>query len=551
MKSDFFKLKTLVCMQLRDKLDLSFAKSIRSLIIKIALAVLKLVVITALFFGLFYFSNLLSVFSFSGVLPDTVVNLLFTAIQLMSIVTCTVGLTQALYLTQDNKVLLTLPVKSSDVFFSKLLLYYIFELKKNLTLTLPIFIAYGIVCNAVWYYYFWMLVCFVFVSLLPVAIGAALSIPSLYIAAFVKNYRWLQAVLATIAATGITLLLFWIVGQLPENIDLVGQWGSISASIQKFLKDVASVFRPYYLLTLMIVGGSLRISSQLFGGDTFVSLGVLVGVLAVLLTFSYFVVKPLFLKMASKEFEFGTAKRKNAKNICHTVAASAFDEAAKINLRSSRYLLGMVVQLVLPALMVYFQSRLYAAMNTSYSGAIMTQCFSVLIIAVAAVSFNNRYASVYSREGNARNILKTRPINPIFTLLSRIYIRAAVATVSVIAAAIVYSVESGLSAINCILTSFMLVALVLAHLLWAAESDLMNSQAEQYDTVGLEFDNPNERKAGVTGFLCAVILVGAMYLFTDRGVTTSLIKCSVIAAAFLAARFYLFTTRAKLYFIEK
>ena len=83
MKSDLFKLKTLVAMQLKDKLDLSFVKSTRSLIIKIVLSLVKLIVVTGLFFVLFYFSNVLSIFSFSGVLPDTVVNVLFTVIQLL------------------------------------------------------------------------------------------------------------------------------------------------------------------------------------------------------------------------------------------------------------------------------------------------------------------------------------------------------------------------------------------------------------------------------------------------------------------------------------
>lgn len=551
MKSDLFKLKTLVAMQLKDKLDLSFVKSTRSLIIKIVLSLVKLIVVTGLFFVLFYFSNVLSIFSFSGVLPDTVVNVLFTVIQLMSVITCTVGLTQALYLTQDNRVLLTLPVTPENVFLSKLLLYYVFELKKNVTLTLPIFIAYGIVCGAVWYYYLWMLVGFVFVSLLPVALGAVLSIPSLYVAMFVKNYRWLQALLATVAATLVTLLLFWLVGRLPKNIDLVGQWGSISASIQRFLKSIATVFKPYYLLTLMIVGSSLRISSGLFGGNTFATFGVLVAALAALLAIAYFVVKPLFLKMASKEFEFGTVRRKAQKNVCHGVAASAFDESAKMSFRSGRYVLGLAIQLVLPALLVFFQAKLYAAMNTSYSGAIMTQCFSILVIAVTTLAFNNKYASVYSREGNARNILKTRPVNPIFTLLSRIYIRAIVATVSSVIAVIVYAVEARIAAQNAVLMIIMVVALALAHLLWAAEMDLMNSQAEQYHTVGLEFDNPNERRASVVGFLSAGLLVGAMYMFTDRGLTTSLVKCGIIAVAFLAARTYLFVTRTKLYFVEK
>ncbi len=546
------KLKTLVAMQLQDKIDTSFTKSKRGWIFKIVFAVVKPVVVTALFWFVFYLCNMLSVFSFSGVLPDTLISTLFTVVQLMSVITCTVGLTRALYLTSDNKVLLTLPVSPESIFFSKLILYYIFEVKKNALLTLPMFVAYGIVNGAIWYYYPWVLVCFVLVSLLPVAIGAVLSIPALYAATFVKNFKWLQAVLATIAIAAVTVFLFWLVNQLPQNIDLIGQWGNISAAINGFLDDFAkNWFVPYYYVTLMMVGGSARISATLFGGDTFVILAAFLATMAAFLVVAYFVARPLFVSMASKQFEFGTSATKPCANQKHTVAASAFSESAKMSFRSSRFVLELVVQLVLPALLVFFQSKLYAAMNTSYSGAIMTRCFSVLVLAVTTLSFNNQYASVYSREGNARNILKTRPIKPVYTLLSRVYIRAIASTLSVIMASVAYAMQSQIGFAAAALIAVAVSALSLAHLLWSAEMDLMNSQADQYDTVGLEFDNPNERKASIVGFICSLLLVGLLYLFTDGGLTVSLVKCALVCFAFLGARIYLFLTRAKLYFVEK
>ena len=150
MKTYLRNLKTLVLMQLKDKLDLSFVRSVRSTIIKTVLAIVKLVVAVAIFYLLFFVCNILSVFRPAGLIPDSVVNILFTIIQLLSIVTCTVGLTKTLYMTEDNKVLLTLPVNSTCVYISKLILFYIFELKKNVMLTLPIFKAYGMVNGAEW-----------------------------------------------------------------------------------------------------------------------------------------------------------------------------------------------------------------------------------------------------------------------------------------------------------------------------------------------------------------------------------------------------------------
>ena len=156
MKTYLRDLKTLVMMQLKDKLDLSFVRSVRSTVIKATLSVLKLAVAVVAFYLVFFVSKLLSVFRPFGYVPDTVVNLIFSLIQLMSVVTCTVGLAKTLYMTADNKVLLTLPVSGTCVYMSKLILYYIFELKKNISLTLPLFVAYGLSNDAVWYYYPWL-----------------------------------------------------------------------------------------------------------------------------------------------------------------------------------------------------------------------------------------------------------------------------------------------------------------------------------------------------------------------------------------------------------
>ena len=83
-------------MQLRDKLDLSFIRSVRSTIIKVVLTVIKMAVVIVVFWLLFYVSKMLSVFRPFGYIPDTVVNVIFTLIQLMSVITCTVGLTKTL-----------------------------------------------------------------------------------------------------------------------------------------------------------------------------------------------------------------------------------------------------------------------------------------------------------------------------------------------------------------------------------------------------------------------------------------------------------------------
>jgi len=550
MKDYLSNLKTLVVMQLKDKLDLSFAKSVRSLIIKIVLTILKFVVVAAIFYLLFFVCNLLSVFRPAGRIPDGMLNVIFVLIQLMSVITCTIGLVETLYLASDNRILLALPVNATTIFFSKLVLYYIFEVKKNFSFTLPLFLAYGIINGAVWYYYIWILLGFLIVSLLPVVIGAVLSIPSLFVATFIRRFKWLQAVLALGVAALVTWLIVSVINLIPANINIMGQWGSIFVAIQNFLQTFAKYSTPYYYITLMLVGGTLRISSQLIRGDTMMYLGIMIAVICVLFAISYLLAKPLFVKMASKQFEFEKLTRKPRKNKVHNRKFSPVFESLQMDLRDSKFVFGAFVQLALPAVAVLLLNKLYAAMNTNFSGQLMTKTFNLLIMLLITMSFNNTYANVYSKEANARNILKTRPQSPIYTLVGRISLRVALIILSTVAATVTYLIVSTAERDEIVLMGFITLLVSFSHLLWCAEMDIMHSYADQYATVGVQFDSPNERNATIVGFLLVALFTFMYYFLSDTGTFVSLIKGFVVAVLFTAVRIYLFVTRAKLYFVE-
>lgn len=543
-------LKTLVLMQLKDKLDLSFVKSKRSLLFKSVLSVVKLVAVTAIFYLLFVVCNLLGVFYPTGCIPDTVANVLFTVMQIMSIITCIVGITQALYMTADNRVLLTLPASSATVFFSKLILYYIFELKRNITFTLPMFIAYGMINGAVWYYYLWLIFCFVFISMIPVVISALVSIPALFVATFVKQFKWLQLTLMLIASGLVIWALVAVIGVIPENINIMGTWGSLFVSIQQFLNKFAQVMYPFYCLTLMVVGGTLRISSKLFMGDTFAYFGVMLACLAVLIALSYLLAKPLFIKMASRQFEFEKLTVAPKKNRQFNKKFSPIVETLQMNIRSGRYVLSAIIQLALPAIAILLLNKLYASMNTNYSGEVMTKAFNLLVMLVITLSFNNEYATVYSKEANARNIVKTRPQNPIYTLMGRIVPRMVVILLSTLAVTVTVLCVSGSDKGELVMMGIVTLFVSEAHLLWCAEMDVMHSYADQYATVGVQFDSPNERNATIIGFLLSAFFAFAYYFLSDRGTQSSLVKGILIATALLAARIYLYIIRIKHYFVE-
>ena len=545
------KLKTLVMMQLKDKLDMSFVRSKRAMLFKIAAIIGQVVLSGVAFFVFFYLASRLKLFSFSGLVPSSLVTAMFTLMFALAVVTCTAGLTDTLYLTADNRVLLTLPTPSNMVFLSKFVLYFIFELKKNAMLLLPLYVAYGIVCHAVWYFYPWLLVCYVFVSLLPVAIGAVLSIPALYVSNFIRKYKWIQVVLTVVVAGLVGWGIITLIGLMPENMNIAGRWGTISLTIQRWLDTFAGWVQPLNLINLMIMGGTAEIRSHLFTMNTLWGLLITLGTITVCTGLTYLLARPLFFKMASKQFEYEKSNLAKKRNTVHSGKLAPFVYELKRSLRSSRFVLKLVVSLLILPIAVFFLNKTYAAMNTRLSGQYMTVGFTMLVSLLIVTSDNVSYASVYSVDGNARPIAKTQPIIPQISLVSRLVPRAVVIVLSTAAAAYFWKTVAGLTAGEATLLALTIIFVGLAHLLWSAEMDIMRPQHDQYATLGLSFDNPNERKSTVIAFLLSAGFAFWLYFIMNEGRTSAIIKVFAIAVVFLAARIYLYFARIRLYYAEK
>ncbi len=547
----FKGLKTLVAMQLKDKIDLSFLKSVRSAIFKSIFTVLGFLVVTAAFFLAFKLGIMFSVFSFTPYLPDTVLTLLFSIIQIMAIISCTVSLTKALYMASDNKVLFTFPVETNTVFFSKLILYFLFELKRNLTITLPVFIAYGLNNGAVFYYYIWAILCFVIISAIPVVIGAVLSIPALFVSRILSKSKILKAVIVLACFATVTLAVFSLVNLIPENINILGQWGSITAAISRFLDNFCKTMFMFHAVVKMVIGGTIQISTRLFNVDTFIYLGLILVIILCMLGIAYLLARPLFFKMASGQFEFEKSSSAKGSNKIHRPSTSPFFETVLMTIRSSADLISLAVQLILPSLAVFLLNKIYGAMNTSFSGQTMTRSFTIVVMLAMLLSFNSDCAAVYSKEGSARNILKTRPTTPIKTVLARLFPRFLVGGISLVLATVFYGLTAEVAFIDCVIICLMSAFANFSHLFWSAEMDVMNPQSEQYATVGETYSNPNEVKSTVLAFAIAVFCGAVSFFLSDRGTQVGIIKTAAIMGVFFAIRLYLYVTRVNLYFEEK
>ena len=232
---------TLVKMQLKEKLNLKKTKLDGSKIFNTAVSilgeVLKFAIITALCTLILFLVQLLNIFSLTGTVPASVMSIMFSVMLVLSVFSCTIGLTKAMYFSRDNATLLTLPCKPIQVYLSKLIIFAIFEFKKSFSFVVPLFIGYFITQGHAWYFYPWLIICYVFISLLTVTVGALLSVPMMWVLNVFKQHRALQIGTIVVTVAAAIVALFYAISLIPPHIDLRASWTSVFWYIQDFLKN--------------------------------------------------------------------------------------------------------------------------------------------------------------------------------------------------------------------------------------------------------------------------------------------------------------------------
>ena len=121
---------------------------------------------------------------------------------------------------------------------------------------------------------------------------------------FLKNFSLVRTILfIAVVALGIWAIVE-IIYLIPENLDIVGSWGTIFWKIQDFLTAFTKIMYPFSKITELVVGGYVGIQPKLFSISTLWILLSVLGVIIVCLGLAFLISKPLFFKMASKPFEY-------------------------------------------------------------------------------------------------------------------------------------------------------------------------------------------------------------------------------------------------------
>ena len=545
-------LVTLVKMQLKEKMDLGYLRSKRKLIFKVVWLFIEFAAITAIITVIFHFVKMLGLFSLTHDIPVSVISLVFGIMLLLSLVTDTIGLMKSLYFSKDNTVLLTFPATPSLVFFSKLVTYYVYEFRKSFMFTIPMFIAYGIVKGYSLIFYPWLILMFVLISSIPVLVAALLSIPAMFVYIFLNRVKLLQYLLYSAVGGATVLLVWWLIGLIPEDINFIESWGNTYWEIQEFLNNYTKTFAPVHEFTELIVGRTVGLSSVIFHSGTLKNLLILVAIGCGLLAICFLCSKPLFCRMASTPFEFKKKDRiKARRNRQLPPFLSAVKKEFSVGLRSNSFIkLGGVLIVIMP-MAIYLLNRLYSAMNTRFLGTQMTVCFNIIVILLLMMMTNIDLASVYSRDGSSSYLNKVQPTPYATVLISKLIFPMLIALIGCLVTINIFAIESAISPKDAWMIAIMIYFVYIAHLFSSAEKDIMNPQYEQYATFNEQTNNPNETGAGVSAIIIAVVVFVLALFFSSRNDPAAWIKLAAVSVALAGYKVFTYLSKIKAFYKEK
>ncbi len=550
-------LRTLIAMQLRDKIDLSWLKNKKKTLRQIIISLIKFVALTLITFALLYICNTVQLFSFDE--APTIVILVLTISLGLSLVGCTFELMKNLYFSEDNKVLITLPVNTNQIFISKITVYYIYELKRSFNFLIPITLGCNILlvarglCSPLTF--LWMWIPLVFIIALPVLFGALLSIPLMFVYRLVKKNGIIGLITFIIALGLIIFGVVTLINLIPEKIDLIQQWPTIRRNIREFLVSTERALFIMSELIYIIIGKKQSNLSYAYNGSTFLSFGIVIIICAVLILLVYLISRPIFFSMMAKNFETNKNTINNGKNKKRSKYLTFVNKEFIVNFRTINISVNYLMIYVVVPILVLLLNKIYAAMDPSELGKRLIFIFNILLILLPLLASNSLVATYYSREGRTAYIKKTKPIVIAYPLLAKLVFNIVFSIPTVFITVSIFGGFNNIGILSIVILSFSVLFMHVGHMIYSATLDIMHPQNEQYATTGLSIDNPNENKSTIMAFVLAFIFALISYIFFSEAaafnnVIGGFLKILLVSVIYLGCNIYMFLKRIKAFYYE-
>ncbi|MCL1901150.1 MAG: hypothetical protein FWG51_01995 [Firmicutes bacterium] len=329
-----------------------------------------------------------------------------------------------LNINNERETLLKLPVKQMQIFISKFIVSYIFELIFTAFVLLPILIAFGVVANAATA--FWLFIPFT-ILLMPAPVfflATLLIFPINFLIMFLKGRPYWTFLVYAVA---LGILAFLYMKALEGTAYLVINRG-LSDTLRDnavFIADTSKYFILQGLFAKVLMGGF---------AERLINFGICAGVFIILIAAAFVIANLLYKHMYIIESSKGRSytKKEDFKKSSETCAL--VKKELKNIFRSSNYSFQFLLIIVIMPLYVFFCNQLaaYSSFESFRSGGIgeaalkttqdMIFGITLLVITILIPLINSFAATNITREGNSFYSTKIIPVSIRKQLLVKFFI---------------------------------------------------------------------------------------------------------------------------------
>lgn len=548
-----YRIKCLLNMMIGDKLRKLDKKGKQKRAFKIFLSCLLVI---ALFVGIYFLLSFLKTYT-NFTFDSKVLSAIILLSQVVSIIFSIPTIENVLFKDKENSMLLTFPVTYTEIAFSKLLLFYLQEVKKNVFFLFPFLLAYGAINSVKFTYYIAAIFLYFILCAIPIFIASAFSVILIYVLSIVRSNN----IIAALFRIGIFLLILFLardlIIRLPRPLRIIAKFNDYLNSTLAFVRKIGDYSFFYKGFT-----------GLLYGDNTFINLLIVLGAFIGSIAIGLLVIMPFYFNTVGKSSErsekklirinkrkreySSLIKKKDSKHIYFTF----LKKELILTFRDIDRLMSLITGVFALPMVLFLLNKIIDRINTNSFGDILMVSFNLLIGICLLSGFNSDSSSALSREGLEFQILKTAPTNTMSVAWAKITTALTINLLSIIASTVMLKFSTNINVLSLIYMAIILFIISSALVLWNFELDVKKPMIHDYATKGSGVvNNHNTNTAILIGFIVSLItlVLSLLLQYDDKPIRgffmgTGWVRIFLISIAFLAARLYLFRKNLFVYF---
>ncbi len=440
-----------------------------------------------------------------GLLPSVnlfAVLLLFT--QMLSFIIAICSVIKNLFYSKQNDFLMALPCSHNQVFLSKLLVLYFFELIANTLYTLPILIAYSLIATVSIGYYFMSLLFLFLLPLISLVFAGFVSIPIIYITNKLKQVPAVASVIIVLLVACLLGLYMWLIISFTKSIDFNSGQTSIITNINGIVNNIAGyayIFEFAAECILANAGWWWRLLC-------IIAITLIFAVLTILFA------KKCFFNLAMKNSETTTKQAKKAgKDYVESSFKSIIRKEVKTLFRAPGSVFQYFIFTILMPFIVLMYDLLLTSVTVNQTGQALIVASHVLVVAILAMLSSIVSATTISREGGNFYIAKISPSSPRTQIYAKIVFNLMFTYPALILTGVITWLFTDISLVYNILTIVAAMIISFGHIITSILLDLRKPVLDWFDANEIENVSKSTKISMVLGLVYAFIMFIIMVCF--------------------------------------